>query len=77
MSDYRKIHYPKCPYCGYVYEYNNLRDISTCDYSNLVNMATGCGSSDVIMRCKQCNKEYRVTCSIKYNTRKIKDGEEE
>lgn len=68
MSKYRKIHYPKCPYCGYEVE----EKIHSYNYSRLVGMATGTGSSDVVIKCEKCQKEYRVTCNIRFYSRQIK-----
>lgn len=57
---------PKCPYCGKEVQYK----IWDNDTTKLVNMATGTGSSDVIIKCKGCGKDYRVTCSIRFYGRK-------
>ena len=62
----RKITMPKCPYCGREKEYH-LGDIDT---SKLVSMATGAGSSDAIIRCIECGKDYKVSCNIRYYGRK-------
>ena len=56
---------PKCPYCGKEMQYKD--DVDT---GKLVGLATGTGSSDVIIKCKGCGKDYRVTCSIRFYGRK-------
>ena len=66
MNPYRRIHMPKCPYCQEEMRYN----IGDYDTGQLVKMATGTGSSDVIVKCKGCGKDYRVTCSIRFYGRK-------
>jgi len=67
MSQYRKISMPKCPYCQAEVQYK-LEDYDT---GKLVKMATGTGSSDVTIKCKCCGKVYRVTCSIRFFSRKL------
>ena len=62
MSAYRKITMPKCPYCGQEVEYK----IGTYNTIKIVNLATGGGSSDVVINCDSCNKDFRVTCHIMY-----------
>ena len=66
MSQYRRISMPKCPYCGKEVQYK-LDDVDT---RKLVGLATGTGSSDVIIKCKRCGESYRVTCSIRFYGRK-------
>ena len=67
MSQYRKVSMPKCPYCQAEVQYK-LGDYDT---NQLVKMATGTGSSDVTIKCKCCGKTYRVTCSIRFFSRKL------
>ncbi len=62
MNPYRRISMPKCPYCKEEVQYKN-DDFAT---GKLVGLATGTGSSNVIIKCKGCGKEYRVTCSIRF-----------
>lgn len=69
MSEYRKIHYPKCPHCGLVVK----PELFDYDYGKLVGMATGHDSDNVIIKCKHCGLKYRVTCSITYHARKLKE----
>ena len=57
---------PRCPYCQKEVKY----DIWDNDTNQLVKMVTGTGSSDVKLRCKGCGKTYRVTCSIRFFSRK-------
>lgn len=66
MSKYRTITAPKCPYCGK----SQVMKPFNYNYGKLVSMATGTGSSDVILTCEYCNKKYRVTCNIRYYGRK-------
>lgn len=66
MSPYIRISMSKCPYCQEEMRYN----VGDYDTSQLVKMATGTGSSDVIVKCKGCGKDYRVTCSIRFYGRK-------
>ena len=66
MNLYRRISMPKCPYCQEEMQYN----LSDYDTDKLVGLATGTGSSDVIVRCRGCGKDYRVTCSIRFYGRK-------
>lgn len=66
MNPYRRISMPKCPYCQEEMRYN----VGDYDTGQLVNMATGTGSSNVIVKCKGCGKDYRVTCSIRFYGRK-------
>lgn len=68
MSEYRKIHYPSCPYCQYKVKENPF----DYNYGKLVGMAAG-RTRDVVLRCGNCRKRYRVTCSIKFYSRRIKD----
>lgn len=69
MSEYRKIHYPICPYCYFPFK----AKFGDYQFSDLVEMATGRGDDDVVIKCGHCDKRYRVTCSIKYNSRKLKE----
>ena len=62
----RKITMPKCPYCGKEKEYR----ISDYDTSKLVSMARGIGGSDVTIICTGCDKDYKVSCNIRYYGRK-------
>lgn len=62
----RKITMPKCPYCGKEKEYR----LGDSDTSRLVSMATGTGRSDVTIRCTGCDKDYKVSCNIRYYGRK-------
>ena len=66
MNAYRRISMPKCPYCQEEMQYK-FGDYNT---TKLVKMATGTGSSDVIIKCKGCGKDYRVTCNIRFYGRK-------
>ena len=66
MSQYRRISMPKCPYCQKEMQYK----VGDYDTGQLVSMATGTGSSDVIVKCKKCGESYRVTCSIRFYGRK-------
>jgi len=66
MSQYRKITMPKCPYCQKEVEYK----VSDYDTRQLVNQATGFGSSDVVIKCRNCGKDFRVTCNIRFYGRK-------
>lgn len=70
MSEYRKIHCPSCPYC----QCKVKEDLFDYNYGELVAMATG-RTRDVVLRCGNCGKRYRVTCSIKFYSRRIKDGD--
>ena len=63
----RKITMPKCPYCGKEQEYK-IWDYNT---NKLVGMATGTGSSDVVLQCDNCGNKYRVSCSIRFYTKKM------
>ena len=69
MSEYRKIYYPSCPYCQCKVKDN----LFNYNYGKLVDMATGRGFDNVILKCDNCGKRYRVTCSIKFYSRRIKD----
>jgi len=62
----RKITMPKCPYCGKEKEYR----VGDYDTSKLVSMAIGTGGNDVTIRCTECDKDYKVSCSIRYYGRK-------
>ena len=55
----RKITIPKCPYCGKEYRVGDY------DISRLVSMVTGTGGSDVTIRCKECDRDYKVSCNIR------------
>ena len=66
MSAYRKIYFPKCPYCGMEVK-SNLGDYN---YGKLVSMAIGTGTDDVVLICARCDKSYRVTCTIKFYAKK-------
>jgi hypothetical protein len=68
MSEYRKIHYPSCPYC----QSKVKEDLFDYNYGELVSMVAG-RARDVVLRCGNCGKRYRVTCSIKFYSRRIKD----
>lgn len=59
---------PKCPFCKE--EVIMIDDFAT---RKLVGLATGTGSSDVIIKCKGCGKAYRVTCSIRFYGRKLRN----
>lgn len=69
MSEFRKVYFPKSPCCKAEIE-RRFGEYS--DYGKLVSMAVGSGTDDVILKCKECGKPYRVTCTIKYYTRDIK-----
>lgn len=62
----RKITMPKCPYCGKEKEYR-LNDYDT---SKLVSLITGTGGSDVTVRCTSCDKDYKVSCNIRFYGRR-------
>ena len=62
MSTYRRITMPTCPYCGTT----QRAKVDNYNYSQLVKMATGTGSSNVVLQCECCGKKYRVTCSIRF-----------
>lgn len=62
----RKITMPKCPYCGKEKEYL-LGDYDT---SKLVSLVTGTGGSDVTVRCTGCDKDYKVSCNIRFYGRR-------
>ena len=62
----RKITMPKCPYCGKEKEYR----AGDCDTLSLVSIVMGTGGSDVTIRCTGCNKDYKVSCNIRYYGRK-------
>ena len=66
MKLYRTITMPKCPYC----EKELLYKPGDYDTSQIVGLATGTGSSDVVVKCKGCGKDYRVTCNIRFYGRK-------
>lgn len=70
MSDYRKIFFPRCPYCNTEVK----ASVFNSDYGRLVSMCNGHGTDNVIIQCRHCNKKYRVTCTIKFNVRK--EGEQ-
>lgn len=64
---YRTISYPSCPYCK-----SELGHGLNDKYSiELTRLATGSGSSDVVVTCADCGKKYRVTVLIKFNARKL------
>lgn len=63
MSEYRRISMPKCPYCG-ITHCNTTP--SNNNWGKLVSMANGTGSSNVKLKCENCGREYRVTCSIRF-----------
>jgi hypothetical protein len=69
MSKYRTITMPTCPYCK---KYTPSMAVGNSDYGKLVNMATGYGSSDVVLRCGYCKEEFRVTCNIRFYGKKLK-----
>lgn len=62
MNPYRTITMPKCPYCKEKLKYK-IGDYNT---SKIVGIATGTGSSDVIVNCEkvwqglQSNLQYTV-----------------
>ena len=62
----RKITMPKSPYCGKEKEYR----MGDYDTSRLVSMATGTSGSDVTIRCTRCDKDYKVSCNIRFYGRK-------
>ena len=62
MSEFRRISMPTCPYCGTT----QRAKVGNSNYSKLVKMATGTGSSNVVLQCECCGKKYRVTCSIRF-----------
>lgn len=68
MGGYRKIHFPKCPYCNMPTDTH----IGSFDYSSLVGMINSWGTDDVVIKCKKCNEKYRVTVAITYHSRKLK-----
>lgn len=57
---------PKCSYCGKEKEYR----VSDYDTSRLVSMAIGTIGSDITIRCTGCDKDYKVSCNIRYYGRK-------
>lgn len=71
MSEYRKIYYPSCPYCQYKVKENSF----DYNYGKVVAMATGRGSDNVVLKCDNCGERYRVTCSIKFYSRRVKDAD--
>lgn len=67
-QQYRKITMPTCPHCGV----KQSSKVNNYNYGKLVNMATGYGSSDVVLHCDACGKAYRVTCNIRfYGSKKL------
>lgn len=62
----RKITMPKCPYCGKEKEYI-FGEYYT---QKLISMATGSGGSDLTIKCTGCDKDYNVSCNIRYYSRK-------
>lgn len=66
MNPYRRISMPKCPYCKEEMQYK----VGNYNTNKLVRLATGAESSDVTVKCKGCGKYYRVTCSIRFFSRK-------
>jgi RNase P subunit RPR2 len=65
-TPYRSITMPKCPYCGKEVQYT----VDDYDTRRIVALATGTGSSNVVVTCKGCGEKYRVTCNIRYYGRK-------
>lgn len=65
---YRTISYPSCPYCK-----SDFSPKTSGYFGDLVGMVTGSGSKDVVVRCVDCGKKYRVTVLIKFNARKVKE----
>ena len=66
MKAYRKVIMPTCPYCGF----EKPQDIWDYDFQQLAGMANGRLSSDVVLRCNKCGEKYRVTCTIRFYSRK-------
>jgi hypothetical protein len=66
VRKYRKVKYPKCPYCGH----EAGEKMNDYNFSKLVSMANGYGTSDVVLRCEKCNEKFRVTCNITFYARK-------
>lgn len=64
---YRTISYQSCPYCKH--EFSPI--LGNYYYGKMVDLATGSGSSDVVVECAYCRKKYRVTVLIKFNARKM------
>ena len=69
MKPYRTISYPNCPYCKAELKHG-IWDKYTIE---LTRLATGTGSSDVVVTCQDCKEKYRVTVLIKFYARKIGD----
>ena len=65
----RKITMPKCPYCEKEKEYR----VGDYDTSRLVSMATGTDGSDVTIRCTRCDRDYKVSCNIRYYGTKVRN----
>jgi len=65
-EQYRKIKYPKCPYC------NHIEDDTRSDNNRrLVNLATGYCMSDVILNCTNCGEKYKATVVITFYGKKL------
>lgn len=69
-SPYRTVCFPKCPYCKHEY-YPDIRDYS---YGQMVAMVNNTGSKDVVVKCKNCQNRYRVTVTIRFNARAIREN---
>lgn len=72
MSEYRKIFYPKCPYCNTP----TSTKLGSYEFRELVGLSNGSMSDDVVFKCGNCGNRYRVTCSIRFNSRKLYEVEE-
>lgn len=72
MNQYRKIKYPKCPYCKHIEDncWNNNSRM-------LVGLATGSGTSDVILKCENCGEKYRATVIITFYGKKMEKQNEQ
>ena len=68
---FRTITMPKCPYCNY--KHSNCSP-SNHNWSKLVGMATGTGSTDVKLKCENCGEYYRVKCNTRFFGSGVENG---
>ena len=66
MKAYRKVLMPTCPYCGF----EQPQDIWDYNYQQLAGMANGRSGTYTVLRCNKCGEKYRVTCIIRFYSRK-------